>query len=99
MRGLLTATVAALMLLSIASAADNAAPNPADLDFFESKVRPVLVNHCWKCHGPKRHESGLRLDSLAALLKGGEGGAVVKPGGPDKSCWRSSKRVSEVRTR
>src|SRR5262249_25777369 len=38
-----------------------------------------------RCHGPKKQESGLRLDSRAALLRGGAGGPVIVPGDPDRS--------------
>ncbi|OWK42928.1 PSD1 and planctomycete cytochrome C domain-containing protein [Fimbriiglobus ruber] len=59
-------------------------PSPEAVAFFEKEVRPVLVEQCQKCHGPKKQESGLRLDSRAALLKGGEGGPAVVPGQPSK---------------
>ncbi len=47
--------------------------------FFESKVRPVLVKSCLKCHGAEKQEGGLRLDSLDAMLKGGDSGPAVMP--------------------
>jgi hypothetical protein len=49
------------------------------LDFFEKQVRPVLAAQCWNCHAAKKAESGLRLDSREAVLKGGDRGEVVKP--------------------
>ena len=49
-----------------------------DEHFFEQKVRPILVEHCLKCHGPTKQKGELRLDSAAFLLKGGEHGAVIK---------------------
>ena len=55
------------------------------LEFFERRVRPVLVERCVECHGPKKQENGLRLDSRAALLKGGDGGPAIEPGKPDES--------------
>ncbi len=45
--------------------------------FFESKVRPLLIEHCVRCHGEEKQEGGLRLDSQAAFAKGGESGAIV----------------------
>jgi mono/diheme cytochrome c family protein len=54
-------------------------------EFFESKVRPVLAENCFKCHGPEKQKGGLRLDSRAGLLKGADGEPVVVPGDPDKS--------------
>jgi hypothetical protein len=56
------------------------AVEPEQLEFFEKQVRPLLAEHCWGCHGPKRQEAGLRLDSRAAVLRGGDGGLVVRPG-------------------
>jgi mono/diheme cytochrome c family protein len=53
--------------------------------FFEAKVRPVLAGSCLRCHGGKKQRGGLRLDSRAALLEGGEHGPAVVPGDPDNS--------------
>src|SRR5207253_8883881 len=55
------------------------------LDYFERDVRPILVDTCQKCHGEKKQEAELRLDSRAALLKGGFSGPAVEPGHPEKS--------------
>lgn len=54
-------------------------------DLFERRVRPVLVNRCAGCHGSRRQEGGLRLDSRAALLRGGDSGPALQPGKPDES--------------
>lgn len=60
--------------------------SPEQLEHFEKKVRPVLVNSCYECHGPHKQESGLRLDSRAALLHGGDSKRpVVVVGKPDES--------------
>ncbi len=56
----------------------------ADPDFFESKVRPIFANNCYECHSDSA-SGGLRLDSKAALEKGGRDGQVIMPGDPDKS--------------
>src|SRR5262245_22982216 len=53
--------------------------------FFETKVRPILADHCFPCHGPKKQQAGIRLDSRGALLIGGEHGPIVVPGNPGKS--------------
>jgi hypothetical protein len=63
--------------------ADGLAPEAAE--FFEARIRPVLVENCLKCHGPKKQSSGLRLDSREAVLKGGDTGPAVVPGRPDDS--------------
>src|SRR5262245_29559489 len=60
-------------------------PSPQAVEFFEKHVRPVLVENCLKCHGPKRQEGELRLDSRAAMLKGNDKGPLLIPGEPEKS--------------
>jgi hypothetical protein len=54
-------------------------------DFFERSVRPILAEQCLGCHGAKIQKSSLRLDSKAAILKGGISGPVVIPGKPSES--------------
>ncbi len=54
-------------------------------EFFEARIRPILAEHCVKCHGPREQESGLRLDSRESVLRGTDDGAVVVPGHPEKS--------------
>jgi Protein of unknown function (DUF1549)/Protein of unknown function (DUF1553)/Planctomycete cytochrome C len=56
----------------------------ADADFFENKVRPILANSCYGCHD-ETAKGGLRVDQKAAFFKGGEHGALIVPGDPDKS--------------
>ncbi len=61
---------------------------PAEhLRFFESKIRPVLVERCYKCHssGAKSIEGGLLLDSRLGVLKGGDRGRAIEPGDADAS--------------
>ena len=57
----------------------------SDEDFFEARVRPVLVKHCQDCHGAKKQEGGLRLDSRDAWMRGGDRGEAIVAGEPDKS--------------
>jgi hypothetical protein len=61
------------------------AAEPVDAEFFEKKVRPVLLAHCVGCHGPEKQKGGLRLDSRAAVLKGGDTGPAVNVTDPAKS--------------
>ena len=63
-----------------AAAQAESAPTAEQLRFFETSVRPVLVEHCHKCHGPKKQWANLRLDSHAAVLRGGDSGPAVVPG-------------------
>ena len=74
-----------LILLVICSTTRAAEPTAPQIEFFEAKVRPLLIEHCYACHSSKKQEASLRVDSRAALLKGGDSGAVVIPGEPDKS--------------
>jgi hypothetical protein len=74
-----------LIALSASAAETTGGPTAAQLEFFEKEVRPVLADHCYKCHGEKKQKSGLRLDSRAFVLKGGEVGPVVVPGKPEAS--------------
>ena len=68
----------ALPLLARAAEPDGAA-------FFESRIRPVLVMHCYECHSAEKTKGGLRLDYRGGFKKGGEGGALVNASAPDKS--------------
>ena len=58
---------------------------PADLEFFESKIRPVLVAECYECHDAKKQKGDLRLDYRDGLLKGGEEGPSIVLGDAKKS--------------
>src|SRR5439155_11379383 len=60
-------------------------PSPAAVAFFESKIRPLFAEACSKCHGAKKQRAGLRLDSRAAILQGGDSGPALVPGHPEKS--------------
>ena len=57
----------------------------ADVAFFETKVRPVLADKCFACHGDKEQKGGVRLDNRAELLKDASSLKVVVPGNPDAS--------------
>ena len=86
MRAIATLLIGLTPVSVLVDMARAAAPDKAqDAEFFEKHVRPVLVSKCQSCHGPKRQQGGLRLDSRAALLNGSDNGAVVVPGEPEKS--------------
>jgi hypothetical protein len=59
--------------------------DPEAIKYFEAKVRPILAENCFKCHGPAKQKGGLRLDSRAGVLEGGENGPAVVPGRRDES--------------
>ncbi|MGD9720647.1 MAG: PSD1 and planctomycete cytochrome C domain-containing protein [Pirellulales bacterium] len=70
------------------------AVSPALTDLFEKHVRPLLVNRCLECHGAKQ-EGGLRLDSRAAMIAGGDNGPALVPGDPDASLLVKALRYAD----
>ncbi|HKI20901.1 MAG TPA: DUF1549 domain-containing protein, partial [Isosphaeraceae bacterium] len=62
-------------------------PDRASSDFFETKVRPVLVEHCYACHSSqaRKLKGGLLLDTIEGMRKGGQSGPAVVPGKPEES--------------
>jgi len=64
-----------------------APPTRQQVQFFEKEVRPILAGRCYQCHSEaqKKQRGGLHVDSLAALLRGGDSGPALVPGAPDKS--------------
>ncbi len=77
MRTSLLACWLLLLAVPIEAANTETAFSPEAIESFEKNVRPVLAEHCLECHSAKKQESGLRLDSRAAVLKGGDNGPVV----------------------
>ena len=63
--------------------------------FFESNIRPVLVQRCIRCHGPRQQKSSLRLDSREALLRGGARGPAIVPDEPEQSLLIQAIRHSD----
>jgi cytochrome c553 len=74
----------AFAILGLAHPASGQAVGP-EVEHFEKRVRPLLVEHCVRCHGPEKQKGGLRLDSAAALKRGGETGPAMVPGKPEAS--------------
>jgi len=72
---------ATVPVVTLTAAEAKAAPGA---DYFENKVRPILVNSCGSCHQDKV-SGGLSITSRAALLKGGDSGPAIAPGDPEKS--------------
>lgn len=74
--------IVAVLLISSASSSFAQAPTEEGLVFFEQKIRPVLVQHCYSCHSlgardAKKLQGGLFLDSAAGTLAGGENGPAI----------------------
>jgi hypothetical protein len=69
-------------------------PTADGIEFFETKIRPVLVERCYECHSGKAKvlQGGLRLDSAEALRKGGDSGPAIVPYKPDESLLISALR-------
>jgi hypothetical protein len=79
------------------------APTPAGVELFEAKVRPVLVEQCYRCHSAAARKAGklkggLLLDSRAGLLRGGVSGPAVVPGRPAQSLLLKAVRQSDDAT-
>ncbi len=81
-----------LILLGIPS---NVSAKDVDDDFFESRIRPLLIEHCLECHGATKQESGLRLDSRDGWLQGGDRGVSIVPGKPIDSLLIRSIRYDD----
>lgn len=66
--------------------------------FFQKNVLGVLAENCFGCHGPEKQESGMRLDSLAGVLKGGQRGPAIVPGDVEASrLVQAIRRVGELK--
>lgn len=88
-----------LLGFGVLSAAGADAPKltASQTEFFENKVRPVLVKHCYKCHSAEatKLKGGLYLDSRDGVLNGGESGLAIVPGDPEKSLLVKSIRYTD----
>ena len=75
------------VLASLFGSSSLQAAEPADLEFFEKRIRPLLATHCYECHSvkAKKLKANLRLDSRKAILKGGDSGPVISSDTPEKS--------------
>ncbi|MFT4546349.1 MAG: hypothetical protein ACI9UA_004414 [Pseudoalteromonas tetraodonis] len=73
------------------------APTAQQLEFFENKIRPVLADRCYKCHAAdsEKLRGELLLDSRPGWEQGGESGAVIVPGHPEKSLLITALRYTE----
>jgi hypothetical protein len=74
-----------------------AAPSGDEIAFFESKIRPLLSEHCYDCHSSKSEKikGGLVLDSRDGWMAGGDSGDVIEPGSPDDSLLMTTVRYED----
>jgi hypothetical protein len=87
----LSSSVFAIALLAFGGVSFGADPSPADAEFFEKEIRPLLVARCHKCHGDmKEPKGGLSLISREAVLKGGDSGPAAVEGHPEASLMVSA---------
>ncbi|MFN7627382.1 MAG: DUF1549 domain-containing protein [Pirellula sp.] len=77
--------VGLLIALGSISRANQENGSNEQIEFFEKRVRPILVERCYECHGAKEANGGLRLDHRDGLLLGGDSGAALVPNNPDAS--------------
>jgi hypothetical protein len=72
-------------------------PSAEASEFFEKRIRPLLVERCFECHGAEAAEIGgsLRLDTRQGVLRGGESGAAIVPGDADKSLLIAAVRQTD----
>src|SRR5207248_10589962 len=70
---------AVLLSLPGAAAAGDPPAGTPPVDYLRD-VKPLLAKNCFQCHGVKAHKGGLRVDTLQALLAGGDTGPAIVPG-------------------
>ncbi len=80
-------SIGLMWLLAASSLAleDKPGADPAQAEFFEAKVRPILAGRCFECHGEAKQKGGLRLDSPGAMRSGGDTGPVIVGMDPEQS--------------
>src|SRR5262245_39214535 len=69
-----------------------------DKAFFESKIRPILHEHCYRCHegGPRKEKGSLSMKDRGTFLRGGASGPVIVPGEPAKSLLIKAVRYEDA---
>src|SRR6476469_210293 len=77
--------------LTVLAGALTITPCFAAVDYVR-EVKPLLAEHCYKCHGAQQQKSDLRLDTVALALKGGENGPALKAGDSAKSLMIQTAR-------
>lgn len=87
-----------LCLLLVTINASIHAEDPSSPDFFESRIRPIVVEHCIECHGESHQEAGLRLDSGEGFRQGSDSGLIVDSNLPhDSLILRAVRYEDDIR--
>ena len=96
-----TARIPAVWVALCAVAATAAAPPQTGQDFFESRVRPILVARCFECHAQSagKPSAALMLDTRVGLRRGGQSGPAIVPGKPDQSLLIKKVRSADSEQR
>lgn len=92
----IAAAVTAFLAISCSAFADGGASDSDASIFFETKVRPLLAQHCFECHAGDKSEGGLRVDHHQGLLVGGDSGAAIVPGDVSGSLLITAVRYEEL---
>ncbi len=87
MDGKIYSTIVSFSLLSASLSAAESELSPEDIAFFESKIRPLLIDNCYKCHSAdsEKVRGGVLLDSQPGMLRGGDSGPAIVPGDASQS--------------
>ena len=72
-----------------------AKPTPEQIEFFEKKVRPILADNCYGCHGDKKQQAGMRFDTSAGLKAAAADGAIIVAGEAKSRLLKSVRREGE----
>jgi len=91
-------TVVVCVIFSAAVRGGAAEPSSEQAEFFEKKIRPILADHCFKCHSAtaKKLKGGLLADTREGLLKGGDSGPALAPGKPEQSRLIEAVRYQNI---
>jgi len=89
-----------LTLVTLTGLVGQATAADPHAEFFEKRIRPVLVEHCYKCHSLEsgKDKGGLRVDSHESLVHGGGSGAAVVPGAAEKSLLLAAIKQGDAGT-
>jgi len=89
-------TLTTVLIAGAVHAKNPSEPDSADIEFFEQRVRPLLVEHCYECHSSDDAKGGLALDHRDGLLKGGDSGIAIIPGDQNHSLLIDAVRYKNL---